>query len=547
VSESARPFRVGDWLVEPDAGRLCRGEQSVKLEPKVMALLVYLAQRPGQVVSREELEQTIWAGTVVGYDALSRAITKLRHAFEDDSHHPRLLETVAKKGYRLIAPVTAADSATPAQSPNVPHRHRLRFAARGTLALASLVLAWFAVTHFVWGPARALSIVVLPFANLSDDPKLVYFSDGISDDIITDLSRFSGLVVIARQSSFAYKDQPLGAKGIAEALGARYALEGSVRRAGDDIRISAKLIDTQTGRYLWTEAYNRKLRDIFAVQDDVTRNIVKALALTLTVDEKEGLARRYTRSTEAYDLFLRGQAHYARNLREQNLMARSHFQRALALDESFARAHVGLALTHTDDIRFGWTRDLVAATEAARRHAERAMALDARSPQAHFILGYVNLFLSKDRGAALKMAERAIVLDPNFADGHAFLAASNVYVGDLNAAVRHMERAMLLNPVHSSRYPMMLGAAHYFAGRYDQARAALEQSVEQNPLRLDALLYLAATLNRLGRLDDGPFLIGTIRQQHPEFRLDTWAQAQPFTDPARLNKIVGDLRRIGLT
>jgi adenylate cyclase len=289
------------------------------------------------------------------------------------------------------------------------------------------------------------------------------------------------------------------------------------------------------------------MRDIFAVQDDVTRNIVKALALTLTVDEKENLARRYTRNTEAYDLFLRGQAHYARNLREDNLRARGYFLQALALDEGFARAHVGLALTHTDDIRFAWSKDLVASTEAARRHAERAVALDARSPQAHWILGYVDLFLSKDRSGALKMAGRAIALDPNYADGHAFLAASNVYVGDLDAAVRHMERAMLLNPVYSSRYPMMLGAAHYFAGRYDQARVALEKSLEQNPSRLDALLYLAATFNRLGKPGEVPFLLDAIRSQHPEFKLDTWARAQPFTDQTRRDKIVGDLRRVGIS
>lgn len=385
-----QPFRVGDWLVEPAVGGLTRDGQTVKLEPRVMDLLVYLAGRPGRVLSREELEQAIWAGTVVGYDALTSAIIKLRKAFDDDSRHPWLIETVPKRGYRLIAPVTedvtatspeptaeadaaaspaletqAVTPAPPATKPQSAGRswRRLALAALVVVVLASLVVLWFALdrtppdTDPGAVPTPSTSIAVLPFANLSGDPDFEYFSDGITEDITTDLSKVSSLLVIARNSAFAYKAQPLSLKSVAEALHVRYILEGSVRRSGADIRINAKLIDAETGSHLWVERYDRHIQDIFAVQDDVTRNIVAALALTLTDQEKKRVARRYSHSIEAYDLLLRGQSFYARSTKEDNARARALYLRAIEIDPTFARAHAAVALTHTEDFRHGWGAD----------------------------------------------------------------------------------------------------------------------------------------------------------------------------------------------
>lgn len=536
-----QPFQIGGRLVEPGSGRLMHDGRSIKLEPKVMGLLVYLVQRPGQVHSREELEQAIWTGTVVGYDALTNAIIKLRKAFGDDPHHPWLIETVAKKGYRLIAPVCEPGSASPAAMPGpiVLNPRLLGVAALTALTLAGLAIGWLVFDKAGSRANRIPSIAVLPFTNLGGDPKLAYFSDGVREDIITDLSKLSGLRVIARNPAPAPQDAD-------ETPGARYVLEGSVRRSGDDIRITAKLIDTETGSHLWTEGYNRRLRDIFTVQDDVTRNVVTALALTLTEEEKEYVARRDTRSVAAYDLFLQGQAHYTRNLREDNINARNYFLRALALDADFTRAHGALALTHADDFRFAWNRDPAASAGAALRHAERAVALDARSPQAHWVLGYVQLHVRRDHAAALKMGARATALDPNHADSHALLAVSQLYAGDTQASVRHIERAMQLSPVQSARYRSVLGFAHYFAGRHDQARVVLEQALEQNPARLLPQLYLAATLSQLGKLDEARWLADTIRAEHPEFKLQRWADAQPFADQTQLRKVVDDLRRTGL-
>lgn len=532
MPNSHQAFRIGDWLVEPDTCRVTMGDNAIKLEPKVMGLLVYLAQRPGRVVSREELERALWAGTVVGYDALTSAVIKLRKAFGDDPHRPWLVETVAKKGYRLVAPIAGDAHSLPTYA--MPRRRlALRYPA---LAMAlGIALGWLIFKIAATDDIPA--IAVLPFADLSNDPKLAYFGEGVREDIVTDLSKLSGVRVIAHS--------PQPPTSPSDTWAARFILKGSVRRIGDDIRVTAKLIDTETGTHVWAEGYNRRLHDIFAVQEEVTRNIVAALALSLSSEENEYLARRDTRSVEAYDLFLKGQARYARHSADDNAAARDYFLRALALDGNFTRAHGALALAYTDDFRFGWTNDTAIAANAALFHAERALALDTRSAQAHWVLGFVQLHVRKDHAAAVRLGERAIRLDSRNASAHGLLAAAHVYGGDTYAAVRHSERALQLDPERGARYRTILGIALYFSGRYDQARAALEQTLEHNPARLLPQIYLAATLSRLGQSDEARWIADTIRITHSEHELHRWASAQPFATRTQLHEVEDDLNRTG--
>jgi adenylate cyclase len=583
-----RPFRVGDWLVEPGVGCVTRDSHSVKLEPKVMGLLVCLARRPGRVLSREELEEAVWAGTVVGYDALTSAIIKLRKAFGDDSRHPWLIETVSKKGYRLIAPVADADAvaapapvaealiassplphsvadttsspasvseegaAPPATMPQPRGRKpgRLAIAALAVL-LVGVVVAWFtldrappdAVPAAV--PAPAASIAVLPFANLSGDPDFEYFSDGITEDITTDLSKVSSLLVIARNSAFAYKDQPLSLKSVAEALRVRYVVEGSVRRAGDAIRINAKLIDAETGVHLWVERYDRPIQDIFAVQDDVTRNIVTALALTLTDKEKQRVARRYTRSVEAYDLFLRGQSFYARSTEEDNARARTLYLRAIELDPAFARAHAAVALTHTEDFRHGWGADPARSIRQAVARARQAVALDDTIPQTLWALGYVHVS-NRQIAEGAAAAERAIALDPNNADAHMTLAYARVYQNRSQDAIALARKAMRLNPHYPSQYPSILGRAYYHLGQYEQAVETLRHAVELNPNRTPARLYIVLSYVALGKLEEASWEVGEVRVNDPDFSVDGVNQILPVSDPRTLARMQDDLRRAGL-
>jgi TolB-like protein/DNA-binding winged helix-turn-helix (wHTH) protein/Flp pilus assembly protein TadD len=572
-----RPFRVGDWLVEPAVGGLTRDGHAVKLEPKVMELLVYLARRPGRVVPREELEQAVWAGTVVGYDALTSAIIKLRRAFGDDSRHPWLIETVSKKGYRLIAPVAeagaaaspAAVAAEAARSPEpvaeaatipIPikppqsarrNRRRLVMAALVALMLVGLVAAWFAVerapptTVADAVPAPVASIAVLPFANLSGDPDFEYFSDGITEDITTDLSKISSLLVIARNSAFAYKDQPLSLKSVAEALRVHYVLEGSVRRSGDEIRINAKLIDAETGTHLWVERYDRHIQDIFAVQDDVTHSIVTALALTLTDEEKKRVARRYTHSVEAYDLLLRGQSFYARSTEEDNARARELYLRAIEIDPAFARAHAAVALTHTEDFRHGWGPDPARSIRQAVARAQQAVTLDDTIPQTLWALGYVYVSnRQNEEGAAA--AERATALDPNNADAHMTLAYARVYQKRPQDAIALVRKAMRLNPHYPSQYPSILGRAYYHLGQYEPAAEALRHAVELNPNRTPARLYLVLSYVALGKQEEANWEVSEILVNAPGFSVDTVDQILPVSDPRELARMKNDLRRAGL-
>jgi TolB-like protein/DNA-binding winged helix-turn-helix (wHTH) protein len=575
-ADPSRPFRIGDWLVEPATGSLSRDGRSVKLEPKVMDLLVCLARRPGRVLSREELEQAVWAGTVVSYDAITSAVIKLRKAFGDDSRHPWLIETVPKRGYRLIAAVTEAVAASSApvaevdaiKSP-VPmaeaaaepvattpqsagrSRRRLVMAALAAVVLASLVVARFAVdrappdTVSDTVPAPSASIAVLPFANLSGDSSFEYFSDGITEDIITDLSKVSSLLVIARNSAFAYKDQPLSLRSVAEALRVRYVVEGSVRRSGDDIRINARLIDAETGSHLWVERYDRHIQDIFAVQDDVTRNIVTALALTLTDEEKKHVARRYTHSVEAYDLFLRGQALYARSIEEDNARARGLYLQAIEIDPAFARAHAAVALTHTEDFRHGWGADPARSIRQAVARARQAVVLDDSIPQTLWALGYVYVS-NRQIAEGAAAAERATALDPNNADAHMTLAYARVYQNRPQDAIALVRKAMRLNPRYPSQYPSILGRAYYHLGQYEQAAETLRHAVDLNPNRVPARLYLVLSYVALGKLEEARWEVAEILVNDPGFSVATVDQILPVPDPRELARMTGDLRRAGL-
>lgn len=286
-------FYIADWYVDTNASRIRLGEIERKLETKVMAVLAYLAARPGGLVTREELEQAVWHDTVVGYDALTNCITKLRKALEDSSHQPRYIETVSKKGYRLIARVsnTTNNQTLPEES---GARHQPK-----TMSLLGLLIVFAISGLLIWqysktdisdsikNQTRQSTIAVLPFNNLSQDSSQDSFSDGITVDITTELSKISGLLVINSPSAMNYKAHPVDATKVANELGVRYVLSGNFRRAGNKLRINAQLIDGLTGIHLWAEKYDREMKEIFDVQDDITAKIVKALSIKLKKESSE--------------------------------------------------------------------------------------------------------------------------------------------------------------------------------------------------------------------------------------------------------------------
>ena len=389
------------------------------------------------------------------------------------------------------------------------------------------------------------SIVVLPFSNLGNDPAQGYFTDGITADITTSLSKLSGLFVIASSSAQNYRNPPTDIKQVAETLGVRYVLEGNVRRSGNRLRVNAQLIDANTGFQLWAERYDRDMKDVLDVQDDVTAKIVNALSVELTEAERQRSARRYTVNIAAYDEFLRGQFLYVRGTPEDNLQARALFQQAIDRDPGFARAYGAMALSYVDEFRFGWGKNPAAALERALELANRAVALDDQLPQAYRALSYAYLH-RREYQNSIDAIQRAIALDPNDADGRASLALSHVYDGNYETAIRMLRAAMQMNPHYPARYASALGHAYYFLGRHEDAVTTLRDAIERNASLLSSHVFFTAALSRLGRNDEAAWAATQVRSLSPNFAAENVSGMFPIKDPAKLRALTDDLKRAGL-
>lgn len=343
------------------------------------------------------------------------------------------------------------------------------------------------------------SIAVLPFQNLGGDSKEDYFSDGITNDIITDLSRFSNLFVIASNSVFTYKGKAVDIKDIGRDLGVRYVLEGSIQKVGNTMRLNAQLIDARTNHHLWADRYDRELDDIFAVQDELTESIVAALQVTLTEVEKSRTARQYTNSLEAYDLFLRGRT-YLRGSRQTHRKAQKLFDQAIALDPDFAAAHAEKSFTYFSGFIMPMSRD-PKVVEGALQAAERAVSLDPNMPLAQARLAWA-LFANRRHEEAIVASRRAVSLGPSDAESHAQLGNILNWTGKPELAIPHIERAMRLNPHHPFYYLFYLGHSHYLLGNHEQAIELMEQVVTRAPYFLPVRRHLAVLYEEVGRSEE---------------------------------------------
>jgi adenylate cyclase len=388
------------------------------------------------------------------------------------------------------------------------------------------------------------SVAVLPFANLSSDPAQEYFSDGVTEDLITDLSKVSGLFVIARNSVFTYKGRAVKVGDVGRDLGVRYVLEGSVQRAGSRIRITAQLVDATTGYHVWAERYDREVRDIFALQDDVTRQIVRALAVKLTEGERARLARASTGNPEAYDLALRGREAHKRTTREANAEARRLFVKALDLDPDYAWAYVGLSWAHLQSWQFVWNTD-PRGLERARELAERAIALDETLAHGHSLLGQIHLW-RKEHDLAFAHAERAIALAPNDADGYETLAEVLGWAGRPEESLTAIRRAMRLNPRYPFFYLWTLGHGYYLTGRTADAVDAFTRVVQQNPDFLPAHAYLAVLFTETGRAQEARQAWDTTRRLGPGASAANIRERLPYRRPADLDRFLTAARQAGL-
>ena len=369
-------------------------------------------------------------------------------------------------------------------------------------------------------PSDRPSIAVLPFQNMSGDAEQEYFSDGITEDIITDLSKLSGLLVIARNSTFTYKGKPVDVREVGRHFNVTHVLEGSVRRAGGRVRITAQLLESANGHHVWAERYDRGLEDIFAVQDEITHKIVAALDVKLLRGEQANVWRHLLKQPETLDAYYRGLDYLNRLTKEANAEAARCFERVAGSEPASPLGHLGLAWTQLSAFRYGWSD--AKALERAAELARKALELDESCAEAHALLGYYHL-LSGRHDDAIAAGERSVELSPNHADNAANLACSLVVSGRPADAATHMRNAMRLSPVYPTWYLNILGLAYHLLGQDDEAEKVLEAALRREPAYADCRLILAAAHHARGRLDDARREAAAVKQHDAGFKLSSFA------------------------
>jgi TolB-like protein/predicted Zn-dependent protease len=388
------------------------------------------------------------------------------------------------------------------------------------------------------------SIAVLPFVDMSEDPKQEYFSDGMTEDLITDLARLSGLFVISRNSAFFYKGKAVKPEQVSRELGVRYVLEGSVRKADNKVRITAQLIDATTSYHLWAERYDRPLTEIFALQDEIVQKIVTTLKLQLTLWEQGLPERKSTNNLEAYDSYLHGVEYLYRYAKETNAQARQLFERAIELDPQYAEAYAVLGLTYFIEWAWQWSQG-PQALEQALALGQRAVALEDSLPRGHHTLAVVYLY-KKQHEQAMAEVERAIALSPNDADLYRVLAEVLAFTGRPAEAIEAIEKAMRLNPHSPAIYLYILGRDYHWTGRYEEALATLKKSLTRDPDFQFTHLQLAAIYSESGREDEARAEAAEVLRINPNFSLEFLRQNAPLKDPAVLERDIASLRKAGL-
>lgn len=394
-------------------------------------------------------------------------------------------------------------------------------------------------------PSEKPSIAVLPFNNMSGDPDQEYFADGITEDLTTDLSRISGLFVVARNSSFSYKGRSVDLRTVAQELGVKYILEGSVRRVDDQIRINAQLVDGESGGHIWADRFDGTMADIFSLQDDVNREIVEKLKVNLTPTEEERLVKVETVNPDAYDILLRGLQQYTYYSRESMVAARDMFKQAATLDPNYARAYSNIALTYGTEVNFYWTPNREESIKLGLEYANKALQLDDGIPQIYLTRSI--LYLSqRQHEAALEAAMRTVEVFPDYPDGHAALAFVLSYSGQYERALEALEHAKQLNIQVTGVYYAVEGRILFLMGRYADALASLEKSIELNPGFDRTHLTLAAVLVRLGRLDDAAWSVEEALAITPEITLAKERSEANYLHEADLENYLDAVREAGI-
>jgi TolB-like protein/Tfp pilus assembly protein PilF len=516
-------------VLDTERRELRRGSRPVAVEPQVFDLLVHLVENRDRVVSKDDLIASVWGGRIVSDSTLTTRINAARRAVGDSGEKQKLIRTIARKGLRFVGAVQIQPEGAEPAPAAVRTGEDMREPTRCALPL----------------PDRP-AIAVLPFTNMTGDPGQEYFSDGISEDIITALSKLRWFFVIARNSSFIYKGKAVHMKQIAEELGVGYVVEGSVRRDGGRVRITAQLDAAATGSHIWAERYDRQLADVFAVQDEITEAIVAAIEPQLYAAEEFRARRKPPDSMDAWDLLMRALSHFWRVTRQDNVVAQALLEKAVAIDPNYGRALGMLATSHYFCTHMGW-EDAATAMPVAERAALAAIAVDSEDPWAHLALGCVHLYVRRFDDS-LAAFETALRLNPSFSLAQGYYGLTLSYCGRWEDSALAAERALRLSPrdPFSAAYYGIAGYAQFVGRNYDEAMRLARQGIRERADFVGAHRVLTAAAAMAGQADTAEAALHELRRVQPNISLAWIAEQIPTKQDAEREHYLEAFRRAGL-
>jgi TolB-like protein/Tfp pilus assembly protein PilF len=516
-------FLFDNISIDTARRELRRDGELQPIEPQVLDLLEFLIRNRDHMVSRDNLLAAVWSGRIVSESTLASRINAARTAIGDNGQDQRLIRTILRKGFRFVGAVREE------QKPE------------GNPATGSAVEPTISALPLPEKP----SIAVLPFSNMSGDPTQDYFADGISEDIITGLSKLRWFFVIARNSSFVYKDRVVDIRQVGRELGVRYVLEGSVRKSVSRVRVTAQLIDAETGKHVWAERYDRDLTDIFMLQDEITQKVVAAIEPKLL--EAEGIRSQHRSSEDlgAWDMLIRANSLFWRLTKDESQAAIAVLKQLVERYPFYAAAHSMLAFVLLVSRQGGWHMMEPEVAQAATL-AARAVELDDSDPWAHLALGFV-AFTRRHTDESVEEFQRALDLNPNFAAAHGFLGCALAFDGRSEQAMDHIEQAIRMSP-HDPQNALLnaaLAAAHYQAGRYLEAIGFGRKAIQQRFELTNGHRIYVASLAQAGRIEEARAALARLQVLHPENSIAWIERNVPYT-PGPMGKFLDGFRKAGL-